>query len=215
MCCRVLPYSGIQLMTFDQFKKLALARRGPETKRLSPMEKFTCGALAGATSVAMTYPLDLMRARMAVQRVHHKYANLSHAFKTMRAEEGVRSMYRGIAPTMLGILPYAGLSFFTFETAKHRVADWRGRDPTTFEKLGCGAVAGLVGQSATYPLDICRRRMQTAGFMDHHPLVGPGVSHSGGGGHAPAGGAGHPVATMRSIVRTVLDTEGPRGLFKV
>jgi hypothetical protein len=30
-------------------------------------EKMVAGALAGGTSVAITYPLDLMRARLAVQ----------------------------------------------------------------------------------------------------------------------------------------------------
>ncbi|CAH8644282.1 unnamed protein product [Heterobilharzia americana] len=33
-------------------------------------------------------------------------------------EEGIRSLYRGFSPAILGIVPYAGTAFFTFETLK-------------------------------------------------------------------------------------------------
>jgi len=50
------------------------------------------------------------------------------------------------------------------------ITDYSGKaDPNPLHKMCCGAVAGLFGQSASYPLDIVRRRMQTAGqFTINH-----------------------------------------------
>jgi hypothetical protein len=46
-----------------------------------------CPRLPGATSVVCTYPLDLIRARLAVQRQYRKYHGISHAFSTVVKEE--------------------------------------------------------------------------------------------------------------------------------
>jgi len=57
--------------------------------------------------------------------------------------------------------------------------------------LICGAIAGLLGQSASYPLDIVRRRMQTATLT--------GTTYS----------------TIRSTITTVVRQEGViKGLYK-
>ena len=88
-----------------------------------------------------TYPLDLVRTRLAydtsdgdaARRVTGSQAGASgqppsrNPGRTIRGvlaatlrEEGVRGLYRGIGPTMCGILPYAGLKFYVYQTLKQR-----------------------------------------------------------------------------------------------
>ena len=38
----------------------------------------------------------------------------------MYREEGLLTLYRGYISTMLGVIPYAGTSFFTYETLKKK-----------------------------------------------------------------------------------------------
>ena len=43
------------------------------------------------------------------------------------------------------------------------------RELSVTTRLACGALAGTVGQTVAYPLDVVRRRMQVV----HHGLVEP------------------------------------------
>lgn len=118
-------------------------------------------------------------------------------------------MYRGITPTLLGILPYAGIAFTLNEQAKRRIQNLTGHDPTTMQKIQCGAISGLFAQTLTYPLEVIRRRMQTMGVASgKDAAVG-----SLGLGHAAVASPNDNM-NMVSTVRGVLSEQGMRGLFK-
>ena len=130
---------------------------------------------------------------MAVAR-QGTYDTLRSTFVSVYKQEGLRSFWNGFVPTVMGIIPYAGTSFFVYETAKKHHSDmYPGAEFTVGYRLAAGAAAGACGQSLTYPLDVVKRRMQTDG----------------------AGGTGY---RYKNLVRTVLyiwRTEGLRkGLFK-
>lgn len=78
-------------------------------------------------------------------------------------------------PTLAGMVPYAGFSFYCFEIFKFLCMKYSpaytcnvnekstgGLVLNVPSKLLCGGFAGAVAQSFSYPLDVTRRRMQLA-----------------------------------------------------
>ena len=60
---RVIPYTSIQFSSFEEYSS---ALRKFESLPKTPRD-LTAGSLAGLTACATTYPLDVVRARMALQ----------------------------------------------------------------------------------------------------------------------------------------------------
>lgn len=169
---RVIPYAAITYASFDFYHgrlRAAFARKNadgsPDEARAVTL-RFISGSLAGATSTTCTYPLDLMRARFAARSSSGKrrFPSYRVAFQEATAKQGVWSLYGGLFPTLVGIVPYAGCSFACFESFKYYIVKWSNlksdKEIPTYQRLIAGALAGLLAQSATYPLDIVRRRMQ-------------------------------------------------------
>ena len=68
------------------------------------------------------------RRHQALSHGLRRYSNIFHVFIRISREEGLKTLYFGFTPTVLGVIPYAGLSFFTYESLKslHRGKEgWR------------------------------------------------------------------------------------------
>ncbi|KAM9052564.1 solute carrier family 25 member 16 isoform 1-T1 [Megaptera novaeangliae] len=171
MMIRIFPYGAIQFMAFEHYKTLITTKLGVS----GHVHRLMAGSMAGMTAVICTYPLDMVRVRLAFQvKGEHTYTGIIHAFKTIYAKEGgFLGFYRGLMPTILGMAPYAGVSFFTFGTLKSvglsHAPTLLGRPSSdnpnvlvlkTHINLLCGGVAGAIAQTISYPFDVTRRRMQ-------------------------------------------------------
>lgn len=138
---RVIPYAAIQYSSHEQFKHLLKVETNAQkfvsllttdchpsvldsdllsssrNRRENPHRSFIAGSLAGMVSTSATYPLDLARARMAVTR-KDQYKDLSAVFVKTIKNERFWNLYRGFTPTLIGVIPYSGFGFFTYETLK-------------------------------------------------------------------------------------------------
>ncbi|KYR00169.1 mitochondrial substrate carrier family protein [Tieghemostelium lacteum] len=158
---RVFPYAAVQFLSYETIKKNIINNN-------TPLNNFIAGSSAGGIAVLCTYPLDLLRARLAIE-VQDQYTRIHHLFRDTIAKDGFKGAYRGIQPTLIGILPYGGISFSTFEYLKkyapYNCKDEKGQLIPSY-KLMAGGIAGGLAQTASYPFDVVRRRMQTHGFGD-------------------------------------------------
>ncbi|KAL4640663.1 graves disease carrier protein-like [Arapaima gigas] len=176
MMVRIFPYGAIQFMAFDNYRKLLSKKLGIT----GHIHRLMAGSMAGITAVICTYPLDVVRVRLAFQvKGEHRYTGIANAFQTIyKKEGGMSGFYRGLLPTIIGMAPYAGFSFFTYGTLKSLglayAPELLGRPSSdnpevlvlkTHVSLLCGGVAGAIAQTISYPLDVARRRMQLGAVL--------------------------------------------------
>ncbi|XXG57196.1 hypothetical protein AAC387_Pa03g4416 [Persea americana] len=166
---RIVPYAALHYMAYEQYRRWIVLTM-PDIGR-GPVLDLVAGSIAGGTAVLVTYPLDLVRTKLAYQVVGSSRSNIRGQFsatpiyngisdcvRKIYRECGTRGLYRGVAPSLYGIFPYAGLKFYFYEEMKSNVPEEHKKD--IMVNLVCGSVAGLLGQTITYPLDVVRRQMQ-------------------------------------------------------
>ncbi|KIM63496.1 hypothetical protein SCLCIDRAFT_117298 [Scleroderma citrinum Foug A] len=212
---RIFPYAAIKFMAYDQWRLILIPDKRYETN----LRRFTTGSLARMTSVTFTYPLELIRVRMAFHsRIADESATrarptflraMSHICHEGALARTVSSpnttskqlfeyfpilkFYRGFTVSMVGMIPYAGTSFLTWDFLRahfYPSSNDHSVRPSVLANLAIGAVSGAVSQTVPYPFEIIRRRMQVGGLTQPDRWLG-----------------------WRETIRTIYTTSGLRGFY--
>lgn len=155
---RVAPSKAIELFAYDMVKNHLTPKPGEQPILPIPASSIA-GAVAGISSTICTYPLELLKTRLTVQR--GVYKNLVDAFLKIVQEEGPAELYRGLTPSLIGVIPYAATNYFAYDTLRKAYKKvFRQDEIGNLATLLIGSAAGAISSSATFPLEVARKHMQ-------------------------------------------------------
>lgn len=125
-----------------------------------------CG-FGGILSCGITHtgvvPLDLVKCRIQVDPA--KYKNIVHGFRTTLAEEGVRALAKGWAPTFFGYSMQGLCKFGFYEVFKILYGDFIGEENAYLYRtslyLAASASAEFFADIALSPMEAIKVRIQT------------------------------------------------------
>eukprot|EP00262_Sarcandra_glabra_P019711 TRINITY_DN7563_c0_g1_i1.p1 TRINITY_DN7563_c0_g1~~TRINITY_DN7563_c0_g1_i1.p1 ORF type:complete len:386 (-),score=66.32 TRINITY_DN7563_c0_g1_i1:106-1137(-) len=159
---KVAPESAIRFYSFEMMKKFIVNSKGGDKGDIGPSGRFLAGGVAGAVAQTAVYPMDLVKTRLQTYACEGgKVPKLGALSKDIFVQEGPRAFYRGVIPSLLGIIPYAGIDLAVYETLKDMSKEYfHNGEPGPLVQLGCGTVSGALGATCVYPLQVIRTRMQ-------------------------------------------------------
>ncbi|KAJ1920218.1 coenzyme A transporter [Mycoemilia scoparia] len=185
---RIYPYAAIKFLVYEESVKFYESIRLLKNTHLA---HFLAGSTAGIMSLVCAYPFEIIRVRMAYSTPHSNALSFRarDVIQTISKENAGRlpifNFYRGFTLSLLGMIPYGGMSFLTHnfltELARNQFKDYAtiSEDPNTvnsrkrkklelraWAELLAGGISGVVGQTCSYPFEIVRRRQQISGLKN-------------------------------------------------
>ncbi|XP_010524706.1 PREDICTED: mitochondrial thiamine pyrophosphate carrier-like [Tarenaya hassleriana] len=209
----VVPYTSIQFTVLHKLKSIAAGSSKTEDHiHLSPYLSFISGALAGCAATLGSYPFDLLRTILASQGEPKIYPTMRSAFVDIAQMRGIKGLYTGLSPTLVEIVPYAGLQFGSYDMFKRWMMEWNrivlspnrsanaDINLSSFQLFLCGLGAGTSAKLVCHPLDVVKKRFQIEG-LQRHPRYGARVEKRA-------------YRNMFDGLRQILLSEGWNGLYK-
>jgi solute carrier family 25 phosphate transporter 23/24/25/41 len=110
------------LLDDDLFYNLRKIDSDSGENKLGMVLTLLCGASSGILATLITFPMDTIRRRMQVQNLHvldpKQRLTSRQQFSKLFFEEGLSSLYRGLTPEILKVVPMVGTMFVVYEWAK-------------------------------------------------------------------------------------------------
>ncbi|XDB48662.1 PREDICTED: calcium-binding mitochondrial carrier protein SCaMC-1-like isoform X2 [Capra hircus] len=155
---KLAPEIAVKIWSYEQYKEYLSSEEGS----LGTLEKFASASLAGATSQSFIYPLEVLKTNLAVSKTG-QYSGLLDCARKIWKLEKITGFYKGYIPSLLTVIPYAGVDITLYELLKTHWLNTHAEDPGLVILMGCCAFSNFCGQFVSYPLNLVRTRMQVQG----------------------------------------------------
>jgi hypothetical protein len=157
---RIFPFSSIEFYSMELFKNLFIRGQEHEFSKSQMFQRLMlCGTLTGLSAISLTYPLDVIRTRMASNFTdsNHKQTKFFSSFADLYKLSGIRGLYKGYFITFFGSVPYVAIKQTTYEGLK---ALYKSKKYHSLVNFGYGSFAGLFGTILLYPSYMLKRVLQ-------------------------------------------------------
>jgi solute carrier family 25 protein 33/36 len=146
---------------------------------VKPWVHFVAGGLGGMCGAIFTCPFDVVKTRLQSSVYRDLYLTkvssvkglsgvLTHFKETCNIlnsvyqNEGARALFKGLGPSLIGVIPARSINFFTYGYSKDllKQLDYFNGEETSFLHLLAGINAGVVTSTATNPIWLIKTRLQ-------------------------------------------------------
>lgn len=181
---RIVPTQAIELGTFEWVKRAMTSTQEKWIRDGNPKLQFgdftlsfplswlspvgVAGAAAGIAGTLVCHPLEVVKDRLTVRP--DDYPNLIVALGKIYKDGGVGALYSGLAPTLVGMLPYSTCYYFMYDKLKtsYCVAKKK-KKLSRAEMLLLGAISGLTSSTISFPLEVARKRLMVGALQGKCP----------------------------------------------
>ncbi|OMH80574.1 Solute carrier family 25 member 40, partial [Zancudomyces culisetae] len=166
-----LPSTVVYFVGYDMLRNYVSTevRKYPKLAATDPYVPLVTGCLARTLAVTLISPLELMRTQLQSSSSH----NLTTVFRGVVASvrtNGLKSMYRGLGPTLLRDVPFSSIYWFSYERIKSSLLSNPAYNlfvsnlelgPGFVTSFVSGAVSGSIAAILTNPFDVAKTLYQS------------------------------------------------------
>ncbi len=115
---------------------------------------FVAGGIAGSFSATVTCPMEVVKTHLQASRGGSEVALACRGpidvARRIARIEGVRGFFRGLVPTLVGILPARATYFWAYTTTKSALSERFGDSSPVH--MASAAAAGVTSNTLTNPI---------------------------------------------------------------
>ncbi|KAH7922210.1 mitochondrial carrier protein RIM2 [Leucogyrophana mollusca] len=198
-------------------------------------QHFVAGGLGGMCGAIVTSPFDVVKTRLQSSLFREKHTSIGvigggvatlpqrsggllwnfvetgHILRDIYRDESPRALFKGLGPTLVGVIPARSINFFTYGNGKQIIANnFNHGQENSYVHLAAAAIAGIATGTATNPIWVVKTRLQlTASDRRQAPSLAP-VTGAGNVTTRPT----RPLGGSYAMIKHIFREEGVRGFYK-